>query len=253
MRAWQAGQAMTRSRAASRSRRAAGRLRLGGKAGRGLTGGVEERIAPDEGDQGEMAVQARPGPSLVVAEAELLFAILMEALHGPALVCEAELVIEGVGIQVPGEVVLRLAVLTGQWTLANEPAERAGGVAVGTVDAQTAGLALAPLLLRVEDGDRGPLLIRDGRGQRLRGVQRCDLAGMRSRTRATTTRCLRARSSGCLGDLSGQPDAERLGDLDDVRLLPRLQPGQEGRHVAVPRIRRDHAMRHPGSVGAVDQ
>ena len=32
-RVWQAGQAMTRSKAASRSRRAAGRLRLGGKAG----------------------------------------------------------------------------------------------------------------------------------------------------------------------------------------------------------------------------
>ena len=31
-----------------------------------------------------MAVQARPGPSLVVAQPELLFAILMEAFDRPA-------------------------------------------------------------------------------------------------------------------------------------------------------------------------
>src|SRR4051812_19410958 len=74
MRVWQVGQAMTRSKAASRLRRAAGRLRLGGKAGHGVIGGVEEGVAPDEGDQGQMAVQARPGPALVVAEPELLFA-----------------------------------------------------------------------------------------------------------------------------------------------------------------------------------
>src|SRR6266496_6549963 len=103
---------MTRNRAASSSRRAAGTLRLGGKAGRGLTGGVEEGVAPDESDQGEVAVQTRPGPPLVVAEAECLLAILMKAFNGPALVGQTELVVEGAVIQGPGEVPLRLAVVT---------------------------------------------------------------------------------------------------------------------------------------------
>jgi len=187
MRAWQVGQAMTRSKAARRLRRAAGRLRLGGKAGRCLSGGVEEGVAPDEGDQGEVAVQARPGSSLIVAEAELLLAILMEALHGPALVGQAELVVKRSVVERPGEVPLRLAVLTGKGTLADQPAERAGGVAVGAVDTEAAGLALAPLLLRIEDGDGRPSLIRHVGRQRLRRVQRRNLAGMRLGARATQT------------------------------------------------------------------
>src|SRR6266498_614064 len=149
MRVWQAGQAMTRSRAASRSRRAAGRLREGGKAGRCLTGGVEEGVAPDEGDQGQMAVQARPGSALVVAEPELLFAILMEAFDGPALVSQSELVVERAIVERPGEVPLRFAVLTRKGTLADEPAEGAGGVAVGAVNTQSAGSsASVPFLVR---------------------------------------------------------------------------------------------------------
>ena len=120
---------MERTRAASSARRAAGTLREGGKAGRGLTGGVKEGVAPDEGDQGEVAVQARPGPSLVVAEAEFLCAILMEPFDGPALVRQSELVVEGAVVQGPGEIPLGLAVLTRKGALADEPAERAGGVA----------------------------------------------------------------------------------------------------------------------------
>ena len=135
MREWQVGHAMERTRAVSNARRAAGTLREGGKAGRGLTGGVEEGVTPDEGDQGEMAVQARPGPSLVVAEAEFLFAILMKAFDGPALMGEAELLVEGTVVQGPGEVPLRLAVVTRKGTLADEPAETAGGGTVGTMDA----------------------------------------------------------------------------------------------------------------------
>ena len=171
MREWQVGQAMERTRAASNARRAAGTLREGGKACRGLTGGVEEGVAPDEGDQGEMAVQARPGPTLVVAEPELLFAILMKAFDGPALVGQSELVVEGAVVERPGEVPLRFAVATRQGTLADQPAERAGGIAMSAVTTQSAGLALAPLLLRIEDGDRRPLLLGDGGGQPLRGVQ----------------------------------------------------------------------------------
>ena len=150
MREWQVGQAMERTRAASNARRAAGTLREGGKACRGLTGGVEEGVAPDEGDQGEMAVQARPGPTLVVAEPELLFAILMKAFDGPALVGQSELVVEGAVVERPGEVPLRFAVLTTERTLTDEPTERAGRVAVGAMHAQSAGLALTPVLLRIE-------------------------------------------------------------------------------------------------------
>ena len=128
---------MTRRRAASRSRRAAGRLRLGGKAGRRPVGGVEEGVAPDQGDQGEVAVQARPGPSLVVAEAELLFPVLVEAFDRPALMGQSQLVIEGAVVEGPGEVPLGLASLTREGTLADEPAEGAGGVAVRAVDTRS--------------------------------------------------------------------------------------------------------------------
>src|SRR6266496_1564571 len=215
MRTWQAGQAMTRSRAASRSRRAAGRLRLGGKAGHGRTGGVEEGVAPDEGDQGKVAMEARPGPALVVAKPQLLFAVLVEAFDGPALVRQSELVGERAVVERPGEVPLGFAVLTRKGTLADEPAEGAGGVAVGAVNTQSAGLALAPLLLRIEDGDRCPLLLGDGGGQRLRGMQRRHLDRMRAGAHPSATRRVRDRASRRLGDLVGQPDAERLGDLDD--------------------------------------
>ena len=134
-REWQVGQAMERIKAARSSRRAAGTLREGGKAGHGLTGGVEERVTPDEGDQGEVAVQTRPGATLVVPESELLFAILMKSFDGPALVSQAELIVERTGIEAPGEVPFRFAVLTGKGSLTDQPAEGAGGVAVGAVDA----------------------------------------------------------------------------------------------------------------------
>ena len=85
MRVWQAGQVMDSSKAARRVRRAAGRLRLGGKAGCCLAGGVEEGVGPDEGDQGEVAMQARPGAALVVAEPEFLLAVLVEPLNQPSI------------------------------------------------------------------------------------------------------------------------------------------------------------------------
>src|SRR3954467_10535065 len=185
MREWQCGQAMERTRAASSSRRAAGTLREGGKAGRRLTGGVEEGVAPDEGDQGEVAMEARPGPSLIVTEAELLFAILVEAFDRPTLVGQSELDIEGAVVQGPGEVPFGLTVLTGQGTFTDEPTERTGGVAVRPVDAEPTGLPPAALLLGIEHGDRPPLLVRHAGRQRLRGVQRGHLARMRPGARAT--------------------------------------------------------------------
>src|SRR4051794_27702293 len=117
-------------------------------------------------------MQARPGPSLVVAEPEFLLAILMEALDRPALVRQSELAIEGAVVQRPGEVPLRLAILTGQGTLADEPAERTGGVARGAVGSQAAGQPLAALPLGIEHGDGAPLLVGDRRRQRLCGVHR---------------------------------------------------------------------------------
>src|SRR5262245_58091825 len=100
-----------------------------------------------------MAVEPWPGPSLVVAEAELLFAVLMEALDSPTLVGQSELVIEGASVERPGEVPLGLAVLPRQGPFADEPADGAGGVAMSTVGTQAAGLPLAALLLRIEPGD----------------------------------------------------------------------------------------------------
>ena len=127
--AWQVGQVTESTSAASRVRRAAGTLREGGKAGGGLTGGVEQSVAPDEGDEGEVAMEARPGPTLVVAEAELLLAILMKPLDGPALVGQSELIVDRSVIQRPGEVPFGLTVLTRQGALADQPAERTRRVA----------------------------------------------------------------------------------------------------------------------------
>ena len=118
MREWQVGQAMESTRAASSARRAAGTLREGGKAGHGLTGGVEERVTPDEGDQGEVAMETWPGATLVVAESELLLAILMKSFDGPPLMGETELVVELTGIEALGEVPLRLTVLAWERALA---------------------------------------------------------------------------------------------------------------------------------------
>src|SRR6266487_3688078 len=185
MREWQVGQETERTRAARSARRAAGTLREGGKAGRGLTGSVEERIAPDEGDQGQVAMQTGPGATLVVPESELLLAILMESFDGPPLMSQSELVVERTVVERPGEVPLRLAVLTRKGTLTDEPAERSGRVAMRALHAQPAGLALAALLLRIEDGDRRPPLVGDASGQLLRRVQWGYLGGIRTRARAT--------------------------------------------------------------------
>src|SRR6476469_4010658 len=125
----------------------------------------------------------------------------MEAFDSPALVSQSELVVERAVVQGPGEVPRRFAVLTRKGTLADEPAEGPGGVAMCAVHAQPNSLSLAPLLLGIEDGDRSPLLVGDACGQVLRRVQRGYLSGMRTRARATPTTGL-GQWSGCsLGDL----------------------------------------------------
>ena len=61
-----------------------------------------------------MAMQTGPGAPLVVAQAQLLLAILMEAFDGPAAMAELELAGQGCVVQLPGEVPLGLAGLAGQ-------------------------------------------------------------------------------------------------------------------------------------------
>ena len=118
--------------AASSARRAAGTLRprppggsglRSGGHGRGRRGGVggvsaEQRVAPQQADQREVAVQAGPGAPLVVAQAELLLAVLMEALHRPPLVAEPQLPGKWQAVEPPREVPLRVAVLTRKRSLA---------------------------------------------------------------------------------------------------------------------------------------
>ncbi len=181
MKGWQAGQEMVRVRRVSRYRRAAGRLRPGGKGPRssGLGGGgPEEGVAPDQADQHQMAVEAGPGAALIIAQAQFLFPVLVEALDGPVLVGEVDLLGQRVTVQVPGEVPFGLAGVAGQRVLADQPAERAGDVSVGPVDPEPAGLPLAAALLRVQDRDCLPLVVRHGHRERLGRVEGGDLGGI---------------------------------------------------------------------------
>ncbi len=64
-----------------------------------------------------MAVQAGPGAALIVPQPKLLLPVLVEALNGPALVGEAELLGERMLVQVPGEGPLGFAGLARQRAL----------------------------------------------------------------------------------------------------------------------------------------
>src|SRR5713226_247239 len=95
---------------ASTTRRAAGKLRPGGKQPRGLRllcRGLHDRIAPDQADQGEMAMQPGPTPPLVVAQAQLLLAILMKPLDAPAPMRQPQWLPQRPPVQTPGEIVFR--------------------------------------------------------------------------------------------------------------------------------------------------
>ena len=90
-----------------------------------------------------MAVQPGPTPALVIAQAQLLFAILMEALDRPAPMGEPRLGRERGVVQPPGEIPLPLATRIRQWTLADQPPHRPGDIVVRAMHAQAADLALA--------------------------------------------------------------------------------------------------------------
>ena len=103
---------MVRPSWASSRRRARVRLSAGGESrriGGMLLVGEEQGRTPEQTDQGEMAMQAGPGAPLVVAQTQLLLAILMEAFDGPAAMAELELAIQGGVVQAPGEIPLGLA------------------------------------------------------------------------------------------------------------------------------------------------
>src|SRR3954468_2203464 len=113
---------------ASTTRRAAGKLRPGGKQPRGLgllCGRLHDRIAPDQADQGQMAVQPGPTAPLVVAQLQFLFAVLMEALDAPAPMRQPQLRLQWTLVRAPGKIVLRLACRPGQRAFAEQPAPRA--------------------------------------------------------------------------------------------------------------------------------
>jgi len=108
MQAWQRGQLIRITNCTKRGRRACGRVRTGGKGPcRGSGGGVvghQEGIAPDQTHQGEMTMQPLPGPALIVAQTQLLLAILMKAFTSPPPMRQARLPLQRQRIQAPGKV-----------------------------------------------------------------------------------------------------------------------------------------------------
>src|SRR4051794_23452196 len=110
----------------SSQRRACGKLRPGGKgpAGPRLLGGrLEHREAPNQADERQVAVQPRPAPALVIAQAQLLFALLREALDRPPPMRQLELLRQRAPIQPPGEVPFGLTVPSGQGPFAEQPSD----------------------------------------------------------------------------------------------------------------------------------
>src|SRR5712691_10924547 len=113
-----AEQGIVSRKSASSWRRAATRLMRSGGESRpvGIRGWGEaparnrgdDRVAPDQLDQGEVPMQPRPGPALVVVQPKLLLGVLVEALHRPPPVGYAHHVGQRELVQPPGEKPLRL-------------------------------------------------------------------------------------------------------------------------------------------------
>src|SRR5215217_7557383 len=131
----QQGQTMVRASVAKTIRRARGRLAEGGKGHRFgrivLLGRRRQRIAPDQADQRQVAVQPRPTPPLIVAQAQLLLAVLVKPLDRPPGMGPLEQFLQGRLVQTPGEPPPGVTALPGQWPFPDQPAagSRHGGVA----------------------------------------------------------------------------------------------------------------------------
>ncbi len=106
-----------------------------------LGGRLQHGVAPDQTDQRQVAVQARPPAPLVVAQPQLLFAIFMKALDRPAAVGQLQLLRQRPAIQPPGEEPFRVPGRAGQGALPNQPTLRARDVAVGPMHPQAGGRA----------------------------------------------------------------------------------------------------------------
>src|SRR5437763_14170990 len=112
-------------------RRACGKLPVGGESrrcGGSLVGGSEQRVTPHEAHQGEVALQPRPRPPLIVPQPQLLFAILMEPLDGPPAMGQAHLRLQIHLRQPPGEVPFGLTLVPRPRSYTNEPTARPGHV-----------------------------------------------------------------------------------------------------------------------------
>src|SRR5919206_2349725 len=105
-------------------RRACGKLPVGGEScrrGRVLVSGRQQRVAPREAHQGEVALQSEPRPPLIISQSQLLFAILMEPLDGPAAMGQAHLRLHVQLREPPGKVPLGLALVARQRSFTKEP------------------------------------------------------------------------------------------------------------------------------------
>src|ERR1051325_83433 len=154
-------------------RRARGRLRPGGKASvrrGGLSGGLRDRVAPEEADQSQVAVEPRPTAALVIAQPQLLLPILVEPLDHPAPVGELQLVLERAALEPPGEVPFWIPARPWQWALPDEPAQGPGVLALSPMHAHAAGQAFAAASLLVEDAHAAPASRRHAVEQVLWGV-----------------------------------------------------------------------------------
>ena len=129
-------------------------------------------------------MQPRPTAALIVAEAQLLFPILMEPLHAPAPMGQPQLGVERAALQAPGEVPFRVPGLARQRPLPEQPAAGAGHPPVGAMQADAAGEALGRLAVGVEDPHRAPAARGHGRRDRLRRFERGELDRMRLVARA---------------------------------------------------------------------
>jgi len=107
-------------------------LRGGGRNGRGMSGdryvigivvsrGGKQGVAPEQAHQYQVTMQSRPGASLVVAQPELLLAILMEALYRPAFMAEPGLTRQRSVVQSPDEKPRCAAGGTRHWALTQKP------------------------------------------------------------------------------------------------------------------------------------
>src|SRR5829696_4816885 len=181
-----------------------------------------------------MPVPAGPGAPLVVAEAELLLAILVEALHGPPFVAEPQLAGQRQRVQAPGEVPLRVPLRLRQRALPHEPSWGPRDVAVGSMDPDPARLPLRRAAPAVADGHRLPPVGGHGGGGRFGRMQRGDVDRMGMRGAWPAGLLLRWQGPRRGGDdLLRAPDPEGRADLHDVGLRAGLQAGEEGWEVAV--------------------